>query len=86
MEYGDDEVELDKRLDRMRYFGALGKRSGELASNKLKTMKRLDKMKYFGGLGKRSDYYPMWRNSQLRYLLAKKSNFDRLRYLGNIGK
>ena len=65
----------------MRYFGALGKRSGEL-----KNMKRLDKMKYFGGLGRRSDYYPMWKDNQLRYLLAKKSNFGRLGYLGNIGK
>lgn len=86
IEDDSDEMHLDKRLDRMKYFGALGKRNSNYLSNKLMNSKRLDKMKYFGGLGKRSDFYPNWKDNQLRYLLAKKSNFDRMRFLGNLGK
>lgn len=68
--------DISKRLDKMKYFGGLGKRRVE-NSNEFNKGKRLDKMKYFGGLGKK-------RAAEK----AKKSrtNIDRLRFLGNLGK
>ena len=80
----DDEMLRNeaKRIDKMKYFGSLGKRRiNKNSDNAELSSKRIDKMKYFGGIGKRPVY---------NYDLEKKSksnkNIDKMRYMGSIGK
>ena len=75
-----------KRLDKMKFYGGLGKRSGEEADEN-DLQKRLDKMRFYGGLGKRPHEAKKKSESASGQISkSKKSKIDRLRYMGNLGK
>ncbi|CAF0847132.1 unnamed protein product [Brachionus calyciflorus] len=84
----DSDVEK-RAIDKMRFYGGLGKRSDEsqISENddddeieeSYEIVKRLDKMRYYGGLGKRGND-----NSNQKYPSAKR--LDKMKYFGGLGK
>ena len=48
-------------------------------------VKRLDKLRYYGGLGKRNTFTGRV-GTNGKFLKKSKSDIDRLRFMGNLGK
>ena len=59
----------------------LNEYSDESADQDRTLRKRLDKFRYYGGLGKRSNS-----NNGKKYYKKSRSDLDRLRFMGNLGK
>lgn len=81
------------RLDKLKYYGNIGKREYliELDSNEFEkrqinsNSKKFDKMKFYGIVGKRSSFNSEENSDNaLNGFIEKK--FDKLKYLGRIGK
>jgi hypothetical protein len=85
----DGDYDTVKRLDRMKYYGGLGKRSNYQNEKIEALFQRLRLMNHLG-FEKRTQLLNQLEaneNAKLKNnMLSKKSRIDRLRFMGNIGK